>query len=74
METKIRKAGDFIDKCENSYAMWQGVNGKDCDDARKLYYHYTDKEWKEEKKRLIELGEITEEDFLYDEIKQEEKQ
>lgn len=73
MEIKIEKAGELIDKCENKYALWQ-VNEKDCDDARKLYFHYTDDEWKVEKKRLIDLGKITEEDYLYDVIKQEEKQ
>jgi len=67
------KAGEFISKCENAYAFWQGVDGKSCDDARKTYYKYTEEEWKEEKRKLIEFGEVTEEDYLYDEIKEEIK-
>lgn len=67
-ESRIAKAGEFIDKCENPYAFWQGVNGKDCDDARKLYNNYTDEEWREEKETLIILQEVTEDDYLYDEI------
>ena len=69
-EAKVEKAGEFIDKCENPYAFSQGVNGKDCDDARKLVNNYTEKEWAKEKVQLIELGEVTEEDYLYDQIKE----
>ena len=67
---RIAKAGEYIDKCENYfYASWQGVNGKHCDDARKLYNHYTEKEWREEKESLIILQQVTEHDALYDELR-----
>ncbi|MFE6167002.1 hypothetical protein ACFVP8_03890 [Viridibacillus arvi] len=70
-EIRVEKAGEFISKCENPYAFWQGVNGKSCDDARRTYYKYTEEEWKQEKRKLIEFGDITEDDYLYSEIKKE---
>lgn len=51
---------------ENPYAFWQGVHGGSCDEARRTYYEYTEEEWREEKKKLIDFGEITKQDYLYD--------
>lgn len=72
-EIKKEKAYEHISNCENPYAFWQGVDGKSCDDARKTYYEYTDEEWEQEKRNLIDFGKITEEDYLYFEIKEEMK-
>ncbi|MGA9225048.1 MAG: hypothetical protein WB217_01765 [Mesobacillus sp.] len=70
-EIKKGKAYEHMLNCENPYAFWQGVDGASCDDARRTYYEYTDEEWREEKKKLIDFGEITEQDYLYEELKKE---
>ncbi|NHC43208.1 hypothetical protein G6549_25305 [Bacillus sp. MM2020_1] len=63
---RIAKAGRYIEVCENPslYVQWD-VNGKDCDDARKIYNNYTDEEWEKEKENLVEFDEVTEHDGLY---------
>ena len=70
-DIKKEKAYEHMLNCENPYAFWQGVDGESCDEARRTYYEYTDEEWREEKKKLIDFGKITEQDYLYDELKEE---
>lgn len=65
-DIKKENAREYILDCENPYTyVSKGINGHDCDEARKFYYNYTEEEWEEEKELLIDLGYVTEEDYLY---------
>lgn len=70
-EIEKENAFEKIYNCENPYEFWQGVDGRTCDEARKTYNDFTEEEWREEKKKLIDFGRITEQDYLYDELKLE---
>ncbi|GAB6460797.1 hypothetical protein bcgnr5390_10730 [Bacillus luti] len=69
-EAKVEKAHETIEKCDDHYEVGN-VDGKTCDDARKVYNNYSEKEWREKKKQLIDFEDITEHDQLYDELKRE---
>lgn len=68
------KAQEFVAKCENPYAFWQGVNGESCDEARRISNEYTEEEWRVEKESLIRSGRVTDQDYLYNEIVDELKE
>jgi len=70
-EQKVEDAGETVSKCEDHYFAPGNMDGKTCDDARKLYNHYSEKEWREEKKQLVGFEDITEHDGLYYELKDE---
>ncbi|PIE94739.1 hypothetical protein CO726_14330 [Bacillus fungorum] len=70
-EQKVEDAGETIQICEDLMEIGGSNEGKVCDDARKICNHYSEKEWREEKKQLIEFEDITEHDRLYDELKRE---
>ena len=70
-EIEKEKAYEHMLNCNNAYAFWQGVDGKSCDKARKTYHGYSEEEWRGVKKKLVDLNEITEQDYLYDELKKE---
>lgn len=70
-EQKVEDAGETVSKCEDEYFAPGHMDGKTCDDARKLYNHYSEKEWREEKKQLVEFEDITEHDGLYYVLKDE---
>ncbi|MGF9814350.1 hypothetical protein [Bacillus toyonensis] len=71
-ELKMEKAAETVSECGEKMAAIRGeLHGKKCDDARKLHYNYSEREWRAAKKKLIFIGEITEHDLLYDELKRE---
>ncbi|MEZ2322811.1 hypothetical protein R1C46_02845 [Bacillus tropicus] len=59
----------MISNHNNPFAFWQGINGKSCDDARKV--HYGEEVFLKMKRQLVRTGEVTEEDFLYSQYKRE---
>ncbi|MCM3737799.1 hypothetical protein M3215_18910 [Bacillus cytotoxicus] len=71
-ELKMEKAAETVSECGDKMAALRGqLHGKKCDDARKIHYNYSEREWRAAKKKLIFIEEITEHDLLYDELKRE---